>query len=292
MSRGIGSKGRRLATGLLLSVLLAGIFAASAGAASPAVAWQIQTASLPTNLIPGTESSQFGPKYEAFVTNVGGAAAAGVTLTDILPVGVTTVASPSLEPAILYLQSGTVSGSCSVSGQVVSCGLTGDIAPGSSFKVTIPLAVSATAPSVISNEVSVEGGGARASSKLSTLVTSTPSPFAIASGSGVSAVVSDEAGNVPSAGTQPFVTTINVAVTTKGVGIPTEAMRTVGVELPQGLTVDPRATTKRCKMSEMALNAARNPSSTCPPESQVGRAYLVTNGNAPNTKDNTKGKGE
>jgi hypothetical protein len=245
-------------------------------AASPSAAWQISQVTFPTNLVPDSEAAgSAGPKYEVIVTNVGGAPSVGTTVTDVLPVGLTP--SVTAAPVITYLKRGTSVDevSCSISGQTITCDFAPAVAPGASLKIGIPLAVSDTAPAVVSNEVHVEGGDASASSRLETSVTPTDAPFGFLDGPGLSAVVSDEAGDVPLAGSQPFVATFNVGISKVGQGRPSQTMRNVGVELPAGLVVNPTVTTRRCTMSELALNPARNPSITCPPESQVGQAFIV-----------------
>jgi hypothetical protein len=279
MRRRIGTQRCWLAATLIVLVVLGGIYAPLAGAAPSSAAWQISQAAFPTNLIPGSElSAKIGPKYEIFVTNVGGAAATDTTVTDSLPVGLTVAAGEPLQ--IRYSRNSRLFefGDCSMSGQDITCSLSSAIAPGASFVIYVPLAVSSTASPVVENEVVVDGGGASASSELETIVTPTDAPFDILGGSGLSAVVSDEAGDIPAAGEQPYVFTFNMGVTKVGDGRPSQAMRKVGVELPRGLVVNPMATTRRCKMSELALGPARKPSITCPPESQVGQAFIANEG--------------
>jgi uncharacterized repeat protein (TIGR01451 family) len=277
MKRRFGAYGRRLTAGLTLLVLLGASQASTAGAAPPSVAWQIDQSTLPTNLVPGSESAGNGPEYEIFITNVGGAAATGITVTDRLPIGFTTVGSaePKIENRVR--SAFAEAGSCSVALPVVTCDLPGTIAPGASFVVTIPLTVALNAGPLVSNEISVEGGGAAGSSVLESSISSTPAPFAILGSPSLSAVVSDEAGGVPSAGSEPFVTTFSIGVTKVGTGRPSQAMRKVGVQLPNGIAVNPLASTRRCLISELALNQAKSPNDTCPPESQVGQAYIVNN---------------
>jgi hypothetical protein len=277
MSQQVRSIHPRLAVGIALLVLLVTGIATPSADAAPAPAWQIHQATFPTNLVPGTESpGQSGPALEVFVTNVGGAAASGVSFTDTLPNDL--AAGTNSEPRITYRPNavGGQEGACEVNGAEVFCILFGPVAPGASFTVNIPLVVSAT-PGVVTNAVKVEDSESSASSTLDIPLSSNPAPFALLGGTGLSAVAADEAGNVPTAGSEPFVTTFNIAVTKKGAGTPTQAMRGVQTELPQGLVVNPRATTKRCSISELALGSATNPPKTCPVESQVGQAFIVEN---------------
>lgn len=269
--------GRWLAIGLVVSGVLGGVYAPTAGAAPASVAWQISQAAYPTILTPGSTAA-----YELRITNVGGAPSVGTTVTDTLPPGLGIAADREAKIEDLRTSTDTDQGVCSVTGQVVSCSLSSAVPPGASLKVNIPLAVSSTAPAVVRNEMSVEGGGDSASSALDISVASAEAPFGILGGSAVSAVASDEAGAMPVAGSQPFVATFDVAVSRVKDGRPSQALRNVAAELPDGLVVNPRATTKRCKMDELSLAPARNPVETCPPESQVGQAFLVIGAPATN----------
>jgi hypothetical protein len=55
-------------------------------------------------------------------------------------------------------------------------------------------------------------------------------------------------------------------------------MRTVGTELPAGFSVDPEATTRRCTIEELTLIPSKEPTEWCPPESQVGQAFVTDEG--------------
>lgn len=276
MRRRIVKQSRWLASAAVICGLFAGLSASSA-AAAPAPAWQIYQNSLPTNFVPGSERIfGQGPMYEVFVQNVGGAAATGTVFTDTLPAGLTP--APETEATYHYydLVQGIVDGSCPVSGQTVTCTLPFEIVAGGAVTVKVPVAVSNTAPATVTNEVTVEGD-AFASSQFETPVSATPAPFSILpAGLGFSA--SDEAGAPPAAGSHPFLASVNVGITTIGNGKPSEPMRSVGVELPRGLVVNPQATQKTCDQNVLTYAQSMDPPKTCPPESQVGLAYLVQEG--------------
>src|SRR6185295_5163990 len=74
---------------MLGALVLAGILAAPAPAASPAPAWSIRSLAVPTNFTPGDESGIY--RYEVMAVNIGGATSDGslITLTDTLPAGLT-----------------------------------------------------------------------------------------------------------------------------------------------------------------------------------------------------------
>jgi hypothetical protein len=270
-----------------LSGLSAGFGHTGAEAAQPAPAWQIHQVSFPTNLMPGsvkTEENQV-PFFELFVTNVGGAAADGTTVRDVLPAGLSPSASEL--PKFRYIpnehnESGIRPdqelGDCAVSGQNVTCTISKPIESGMSFVVTIPLNVSSLAPPTVTNEVTVEGGGSADSSQLATTVSTASLPFAILGGSGLATSVSDEVGGVPTPGSHPYVATFNIGVTKRQDGGATEALRNVGFELPRGFVVNPRATTARCSAQLMLVGGSANPAEYCPPASQVGQAFFVNEG--------------
>ncbi|HEY2478334.1 MAG TPA: hypothetical protein VGI17_06350 [Solirubrobacterales bacterium] len=264
-----------MTAGIIASAIVAAIYAPAATAASPATAWEINQASFPTNLVPGKESHGNGPAYTMFITNVGGAPASGpVFVTDTLPTGLTV--SGAEEPKFKYRGNTSITeeGACEVTGQVVECALFSTVPASAGLTLYIPLKVANMPPTTVTNDVTVRGGGNTTSSSLETLVTATEAPFGILGGPGLSDVVSDESGNMPTAGSEPFLTTFNIGVSKVHDGIPAQAMRSVTTELPRGIVVNPRATTKRCSMSVLAHASATNPQKTCPPESQVGQAFI------------------
>lgn len=275
MRRRIAKNARWLASAALICGLFAGISASSA-AAAPAPAWQIYQNSLPTNFVPGSERAfSQGPMYEIFVQNMGGAASDSTVFTDTLPPGITPSTEMEAEFVAFNATQDNNSGSCPTSGQTVTCAI-GPVIAGGAFVVKIPVAVSSTAPTGGLNEVTVEGD-AFAASQFPTPISSTPAPFSILP-AGLSFVASDEAGATPAAGSHPFLATVNVGITTIGNGRPSEAMRRVGVELPQGLVVNPQASGKLCEPQVLLYAQSSEPAKTCPAESQVGVAYVVQEG--------------
>jgi uncharacterized repeat protein (TIGR01451 family) len=264
--------------------------AVAAGASAPSPAWQVLQASHPTVLVPGTEAEGTTvsvPEYELFITNVGGKAAAGAVVTDVLPEGVTPAAAGSASgPFYEYIPSRnkSESGSCPVSGETITCTVSQTVAAGASFAIRIPLVVSSAlaSPSVVLNEVTVASGGSASSRLLETAVAADPAPFGILPGSGLTTAVFDEGGETPSAGSHPFVASFNVGVsgleTPDSSWAPVQAMRRVSLGLPQGLVVDPMATQERCSQQVLSHGATTEPVVTCPAGSQVGMAYPVSAG--------------
>jgi len=274
MRRRIGKHARWVVSAAVVCGLFAGVSVSSAAAQS-APAWQIYQNSFPTNFIPDSERpANVHPLYEVFVQNVGAAPASGTVFTDTLPAGLT----PAGEGHSHYydLVHGIVDSSCPVSGQTVTCTIAVPVAPGGGFVIKVPVGVSSTAPATVTNEVTVEGD-AFASSQFATSVSSTDAPFGLLP-LGASFSAFDEAGASPAAGSHPFVTTINLGITTIENGRPSEPFRNLGGELPQGLVVNPQATQKLCEPQVLTYAQSSDPTRTCPPESQVGTTYLVQEG--------------
>jgi hypothetical protein len=235
--------------------------------------------------VPGTEadSAKSLPEFELFITNVGGADASGTVVTDVLPAGFS-VANTGSAPSIEYSSNDKPEKNpCQVAGRVVTCSLSGAVGAGSVLTVKIPLVIpsSIPSPSKVINEVTVEGGGAVESRTSETTVSSAAPPFAFLPEEGLWASSADEQGGTPAAGSHPFVTTFNVGVPgieAQDSWVPVQAMRAVSLEMPQGLVVNPQATTERCPPQVLAHQASTNPNVFCPQQSQVGVAYPVLAG--------------
>jgi hypothetical protein len=297
---------------ILASAFVVLAFPGVAGA-DPAPAWQILQEARPTSFVPGSEAEgkSASPGYELFVTNVGGEAATGTVVTDTLPAGVSVAEScspvpnssnyscPGLEfPAEsgksapffteqLSTRGTAIKKPCEVEAETrtITCMVLHQVDAGAVFRVQIPVIVSSSlsAPSTITNAVTVASAGASTSNAIETTVELNSSPFGILSGPGLLFSAFDERGDTPSAGSHPFVTTINIGV--PGVQrkpgaswVPVQAMRSVSLGLPQGFVINPQATTVRCSQLTLAHQASTEPAVLCPQQSQVGVAYPVISG--------------
>jgi hypothetical protein len=265
-----------------------------AQAAGPA--WHLSVRSDPTNLVPGsssTESQQPGhplnsyPQYTVMVTNIGGAASSGPTvITDTLPPGVTPTAG--LEPTGLT-KAKSESFPCGVSGQTVTCTYENPVPSGLWLKVGIPVDVAATSPRTVTNVARVEGGGAVTQvMSLPTAITASAPPFEFLPGqSGLSAMISEADGSAATgAGTHPYQLTIAGAlpsltrpfVSTENVGgiFAAHAARDITVELPSGIVVNPNATSVRCREEQLQSLVQGNKDQGCPDASQIGTVNAIT----------------
>jgi hypothetical protein len=269
---------------LLIPALLCGAVAPAAGAAEPASAWQVISAAQPTYFVPGSSASDTEyPQYSFLIYNVGGATAEGVVITDVLPAGISPGPEPGNSRVPSSFRAEAAREACSASGQTVTCTVKPNIVPGDFIEVKIPITVSSSAPSSVTNELTVESTNAAvASSRQLTPVTAALAPFDFGSGEGLYGAVFDEAGDPPLAGAHPYMTSFSLAVPTIEVpGVaeaqPAEALRSAGFELPQGLVVDPQASKARCPFKKLN-SGARTPRQRCSLESQVGEAVIYLAG--------------
>jgi hypothetical protein len=228
-------------------------------------------------------------RYLVFVQNVGGAASSGqVSITDVLPPGVTATAEPTAETLPLRC---TLRPPAPDASEVLcaggSVGALGEIAP-----LEIPVAVSAGAAGSVLNEVTVSGGGAATSvvtsepSTVPTPVGGTPSPegeiesfaFGVFNGAGEP---DERAGDRPNGLTTEFDLTSEGRP--EGLGgcpeeverpcslTPTEEPRDLVFYLPLGLVGDPLAA-ERCPLSRFMSSQAEL---ECPLGSVVGRFTAI-----------------
>ena len=270
---------------LLVSLLLVG--PTHAVAAEDAPAWQIVQQPSPTNLVPGSQASvsarQAIPRWMVLLTNVGDASAGTAVVTDTLPAGVTV--PPSITPLVIMpTEAGPVKEEpCVSSGQTVTCELSLPTQPGKAVQILIPLAVSPSTGPVVSNRVSVSGGGAPSKSGTSAAsVGSTLPNFGFLPEDGLRARAFDANGSAPRvAGSHPFMAEVAGEFTTvTGAGgkgeVSTEGLRNLKFELPQGLVVNPSAAPVRCTAAGIASasDEHENPESGCPVDSQVGVVYI------------------
>jgi uncharacterized repeat protein (TIGR01451 family) len=236
------------------------VLATPVDAAVPSTGWDVESTHAPTSLPPGGKG-----KYAINVFNNGALASSGtVTVTDQLPAGVTTTETP-----------GGVGWTCVPTGagqRVFTCTSTEVVPPdGISEPIGVSVAVPAVADgSVLTNKVSVSGGGAPKSASTSeqATVSSTPAPFGIQS---LNAQEYGEAGELyTQAGGHPFAATATWHYNTDegpfGEVEDPANVKNTEVELPPGIIGNPTAT-PRCYTFIH-----------CPLSSEVGTVYLSLSG--------------
>jgi hypothetical protein len=203
-------------------VALGAPVSAAAAAAAQSPQWTVTAFSGPTNFAPAPGSKGL---YRVQIQDTGQAPSDGgtITVTDALPAGLR-LASP-------------VSGANFQSGVKMSCaGLTctysGVVAIDDFLELTVPVEVTAGAPSSVTNVLTVSGGGApEASRETPTAISATPASFGFAPGSTAVALSSTQAGGHPD-----FTTTFAFNSLSNGLLLG-NTKETIG-ELPPGFVGD------------------------------------------------------
>jgi hypothetical protein len=273
-------------TSICIALSLLGPAGATA-APAPTPSWSLSLTTFPTNFVPKSSYSAIGkagPAYLLVATNVGAERTAGTfTVTDTLPSGVSasTVEVPFGEFGDQKLQANNTL-ACSTVGQVVTCtGGPPGVGPGQKVEIIVPLKLaSSTSPTVVDDATVSGGGAAPVSASLETQVTAALPEFSFLEGQeGFGQIATEADGSVDtSAGSHPYqlTTKLHFPTSPAGTGRPIVnaaggGVRDVSVTLPEGMVVNPQATT-HC--AEAVLESGPG---ACPAESQVGvvRAYTA-----------------
>lgn len=264
---------KKLAIALLC---LAACLIASPGAqAASAPAWDIAAVPLPTNFSPGTEGSTFGgPLYFVTATNVGGAATTGpITLKAELPEGIKPGEAEGLD-----VDSGSPDPSCTTNKATreVTCTTPGPLQAGQWVGTRIPVDVSAPVGKTLALKASISGGGtSSATTTAPTLISNEPAPFGFLQGpTGFSLPIVESDGQpTTQAGSHPYELIANTAFP---VGKPgnvlsgTAHLHDLVIELAQGLSGNPAATSELCTEAELTSDEE------CPLSTQVGIVTAMT----------------
>jgi len=261
----------RFAPAALVTITACLLQISSATAATAAPGWTVGSISLPTNLTPGDSSGR--DVYRLTAINVGGAPTNGspVTLTDTLPAGVTPDPGGATGTDTAPAPANKIT--CTATGQTVTCvdPDTTAIPAGGTISVTIPVDVAAAAPSSVTNNVSVAGGGAAsgASATEPTTVSASRAAFAAESFDGsvsnVDGSADTQAGSVPYEVTTSFA--LSSELNSSGAVVEGANAKDIQVDVPPGLVGDPLAT-PRCTQAQFNTQS-------CPAASQVGTIALL-----------------
>ncbi len=284
-----------LLAGLLVLPLLA---AATSSAATPLHAWwHLSSRAAPTNLAPGGTGLLEVAAGNAGDTNIA-ATSTPVTLTDVLPTGVTVtdpadvVPHRSREAAHEYEKFWK----CSVEQlRIVSCSSIAPVPPYERLEIEIPVRVDLPAgtETKLDNELRVSGGEAPeavsplvgASLVRPIQISEQPVAFGIEEG-GYTIVPENADGSVDTqAGSHPFQLTSTVdfneiLTEIQGPGVETKEFapgapaltRNLAFEVPPGLLGD---ITAAPQCPEAAFNALRGPTNACSPASVIGVATVT-----------------
>jgi hypothetical protein len=256
--------------GLALASLALGALAlapSAASAATAAPAWKLSVIPMPTDFAPGAEidipadeGPSAGPFYKIALTNVGGApATAPITITDVLPAG---LSAPGCPPP----------------GQVCTITVTKTIYPGEArnFRVGVDVDPGLQEGTTLTNEVTVSSpGAAPTGASVETTISSEPAPFGLVPGpAGLSAIAGEADGSpATAAGSHPDQLTIGLALQTRPGSHQTSllpimpsgaGMRDNRTYLPRGLVINPAGTPERCTEAQFETQK-------CPDAAAIGR---------------------
>ncbi len=270
-------RSREIRTRLLLVVLvLAGLVAASAGAAPASAAvpwWHVATEVAPTNLQPGKEGQILLVLSNLGDRDINGGEGEEVKVTDTLPAGLKAT-------AITSQQRGQFEVKCPTGAPPtppLTCTYAGVLHPYEEIVVTIQVKVEEPTGTVTSlpDGVTVQGGGASAITSTQPIrIDGAPTPFGLQS---YELSPSNEDGTpATQAGSQPFQLTTSLVMNETseqgGQRQPVALPKDLRFGLPPGLVGNPTAV-EQC--SEANFAALVKEADLCPPSSVVGVASVI-----------------
>ena len=283
---------------LTIAAVLASVAAGSASAETvPHVSWSLHAFAAPTNFSSADDSfcqeqvekERLAPigcdHYVLVPSNVGGQQSfAPITVTGVLPSGITTAGTPFERAGAHFITdwhcsegAGQTEFSCSSEGEVPA--LT------SANNIIVPVQVSpdTQANSVLTAQFSVSGGGAElpATVDTATQLDASPEPFGVLRSSFASAMLDPAGTSETRAGAHPDAFTTDFAfpsaLSTNGVakyGVhPVEDVKQIVTELPAGLVGDALAA-PTC--SESGVTSLGEDPGGCAATSRVGDLVLFT----------------
>ncbi len=266
-------RGLRCAALPLALVLVAAVLPASAQAAAPA--FKITSLGSPTRFVPGDETGS--SIYVVTVTNIGAAPTDGspITLTDILPTGVSFDPTPSLLVELGLFNDGEQYFPCEAGPPVTCVAPSSVLQPGMRLNMLVPVDIAPGAAGTAVNQVSVSGGGAPdASATESTPFSAEPAGFGFRELN--TSITADDGAPYTQAGGHPYQFhtgfQINMARNAVGNGsLPTGTLKDVIAKLPPGMVVNPSATPTRCTEAQLKVS----PQDECPLGSVVGIVHTT-----------------
>jgi hypothetical protein len=252
--------------------------------------WLVSSRSYPTVFVPGSVAKKepFAydsvPEYSTVITNAGAGTAGEeqpdgsrepIVVTQTLPPGITVPAGQTP-----FFQGG----SCELpSPQEVLCESEKSIGSGSAIFMAIPLEVSESAPSPAVSRVEVSGGGAPpAALTMSAAVSDQAPEFGFLSeAQGATGHATAESGlDANLAGSHPYSVALETNYNNAVEGYfpsPSEDLRNLQLQLPQGMVINPQAPTELCTEAELAsLESTDAGKGGCPRASQVGTITVQT----------------
>jgi hypothetical protein len=222
--------------------------------------WALTAVAAPRSFMPGESGGR--DRFLVEATNVGSAGMTGaVTITDSLPAGLTAVG----------IEGEGAGHTCTLT--PLSCVFTSGPRPARRLAVVIRVNVDPVAPSSVTDEATVSGGGAPgASAREPMQISSTPTVFGF---EGFSFSVTNEDGSANTqAGSRPYAITadigLNQTVDSEGKITTAGSVKDLGLELPEGMIVNPYAA-PLCTDTQFSSN-------DCPDSAAVGVAFTTFEG--------------
>jgi len=267
---------RDAAVALALIALPAASVPAVAGAATPGPAWSISTSSTsPTVFTPGDSSGN--NLYTIEVMNSGSKASdpsKPIVITDFLPPGLSLNPSPSIQASLVAYDGGEKESFPCDPPPAVRCTFATTVNPGQKLYVRVPVNIAANAPSTVTNQATVTGGGASgASASYATPVSAAQPDFQYFDGS----LLDAGGGAETRAGAHPYQFRIAAQFNTSSPnGLPVESPKDIIAALPAGLVINPAATVHCTEVQlETVITTSNGFESQCPNASAVGLAHVT-----------------
>jgi hypothetical protein len=249
----------RLWLGAALLCAAVPLIAAGPARAQGAPRWTIAGVSDPTNFAPGDNGDELILTAIDSGQGIADGATTPITITDTLPAAGVTLAPAGVSGAKGGFPSGAAM-TCQ-STPTIACTTTEAIIPGDVLKMVLTVDVAANAPATVSNQVSIEGGGApEASATAPITVSATPAGFGLAHGSPLAARSSTDAGAHPT-----FTTAFSLS--TKELDTPGGAPKDLALDFPPGVVAQADSF-PQCSLAEVTA-------ATCPREAVLGRAFAT-----------------
>jgi len=264
---------RRAVLTLSLLALSAIVPPSAAQAAPPGPAWSIDTSvSSPANFGSGKD------RYTIQVTNTGSVATdpgKPITVTDYLPPGLTVNTKVFGFSFFATDDRSSAFPECEA-GPPATCTLSTDLPPGQRLYMYVPVNVAPDTAPVVTNHVSVQGGGAGAASdSTQTTISQEPSPFELQNFE--SWMVDSGGAAVTQAGAHPYSMRFGTQFKTNltpNAAPPAESPKELIADLPPGVVLNPLATPVRCTEAQLETFKPNSFESECPDASAVGIVHL------------------
>ncbi len=253
-----------------LGAALVAALASASPALAQAPAWHVATEAAPTYLSPGGEGKVIASASNLGDEEINGAAKL-VTIADRLPAGLTAVSVTSSAGLATRPKL-----TCSLAPSLVSCTYPGSLPSYERLEVVIIVKVEEPlgTETSLTNEVTVEGGGASSASGVQKLtVSGQPTPYGVQKYE--FAPLNEDGSPATQAGAQPFELTTSLTLNQTATQQPVALPKDFRFRLPQGLIGNPTSVAQ-CTMSNFTA-FIKESANLCPPDSVVGVALVTVN---------------